>query len=293
MIEQISALLDPDVIWNWLKVTGLNILIILILSMVAYWLITFATRQLTRHMQQIDDEEDSHFDLRIETIRRLVNTSALVIIIIVATLTILSELGINIGPLLASVGVASLALGLGAQSLVKDVIAGFFIIVEGQYQVSDVVEVSGLVGTVEDLTLRSTKLRDAQGYLHFVPNGEIRVVTNRTRDWSRAIFDVGIAYDDDLALAVETLAEIGELAAADPEIGPLLLETPTFIGIEGLDDWQVRLRVVVKTTPNEHWTVQRYYRREVKRLFPERGLSLPFPRQEVFLVNGEQAAGQA
>ena len=287
MIDEIAQLADPEVIFGWLTTTGLNILIVIVLSVVGYWLLTVATRHLTRHMQQLDDEESSHFDLRIETIRRLVNTTALVIIIVVASLTILSELGINIGPLLASVGVASLALGLGAQSLVKDTISGFFIIVEGQYQVGDAVEIGGVAGSVEDLTLRVTQIRDGQGYLHFVPNGEIRVVTNRTRDWSRAIVDIGIAYEDDVALAVRTLDEIGELAAADPEIGPLLLEAPTVTGIEGLDDWQVRLRVIVKTAPNKHWIVQRYYRRQVWLLFPEKGLTLPSPRQEVILKKGE------
>lgn len=287
MIEEITQLLDPDAVTEWLGTSGLNIVLIVILSIVAYLLITFATRQLTRHMQQLDDEEQSHFDLRLETIRRLINTSATVIIIGVAILTILGELGINIGPLLASVGVASLAVGLGAQSLVKDTISGFFIIVEGQFQVGDVIEFDGRAGTVEDLTLRLTQIRDSQGYLHFVPNGEIRIVTNRTRDWSRAIMDIGISYEDDVALAIQTLDDIAELATADPEIGPLLLETPSVTGIEGLDEWQVRLRVVVKTKPNEHWPVQRYYRQQVRSLFPERGLTLPYPRQEVVVLKAD------
>jgi small conductance mechanosensitive channel len=284
LIEKLSEMLDPNKVIDWLGSTGLNILIITVLAFLAYWILTFATRQLTMHMQRIDDEDDSQFDLRIETIRRLVNTTALVIIISIAILTILSEIGINVGPLLASVGVASLALGLGAQSLVKDTIAGFFVIVEGQYQVGDVIELDGYVGTVEDLTLRSTQVRDVQGYLHFVPNGEIRIVTNRNRDWSRAIVDLGIAYDDDLALAEQTLNTIGEMASEDPEIGPMLLESPLVTGIEGLEDWQVRIRVMVKTKPNEHWVVQRYYRQQIRQLFPERGLTLPFPRQEVVLL---------
>lgn len=284
ILERLQELLNPTNVTDWLGSSGLNIAIIIILSIVAYLILTFVTRSLTTRMQQIDEEDDSQFDLRIETIRRLVNTTALVIIIAVATVTILSEVGINIGPLLASVGVASLALGLGAQSLVKDAISGFFIIVEGQYQVGDVIALDGYVGTVEDLTLRSTQIRDVNGYLHFVPNGEIRIVTNRNRDWSRALIDVGIAYDDDVALAEQTLNDIGQLAAQDPDIGPLLLEEATVTGIEGLDDWQVRLRVMVKTQPNAHWEVQRFYRQEIRRLFPERGLTLPFPRQEVVLI---------
>jgi len=284
MAEKLSEVLNPASVVEWLRSTGLDILIIIILSVLGYLLLTFATRQLTRHMQQMDEEEDSQFDLRIETIRRLVNTTAFVIIFAVATLTILSEIGINVGPLLASVGVASVAIGLGAQSLVKDTLAGFFIIVEGQFQVGDVIDLDGVVGTVEDLTLRTTRIRDINGYLHFVPNGEIRIVTNRNRDWSRAIVDFGISYEDNVALAEETLNEIGDLAINDPEIGPLLLEPPKVTGIEGLDDWQIRLRVMVKTLPNEQWEVQRYFRQQIRRLFPERGLTLPFPRQEVVLV---------
>lgn len=284
LLDELSQILNPTNAADWLATAGLNIAIILILSVVGYLLLSFATRKVTEHMQQLDDEDDSHFDLRLETIRRLINTTALVIITAVALLTILSEVGINVGPLLASVGVASLALGLGAQALVKDAISGFFIIVEGQYQVGDVIEYAGIVGTVEDLTLRVTQIRDAQGYLHFVPNGEIRVVANRTRDWSRAVIDVGIAYDDDVTLAKQTLNEIGVMAGEDPDVGPLLLEEPTITGIEGLDEWQVRLRVIVKTKANEHWAVHRYYRQQIRTMFPERGLTLPFPRQEVLLV---------
>jgi small-conductance mechanosensitive channel len=284
LLERLSQMFNPTNAADWLTSKGLSIAIIILLSIGAYLLLTFVTRKLTRRMQQLDDEEDSQFDMRIETMHRLVNTTATVIIITVALLTVLSEAGINVGPLLASVGVASLAFGLGAQSLVKDAIAGFFIIAEGQYQVGDVIELGGVAGTVEDLTLRTTQVRDLQGYLHFVPNGEIRIVTNRSRDWSRALIDVGIAYDDDVALAEKTLKEIADRAREDPVIGPVLLEEPTMTGIEGLEDWQVRLRVMVKTLPNEQWGVQRFYRQQIKQLFPERGLTLPSPRQEVVLI---------
>jgi small-conductance mechanosensitive channel len=284
LLERLSEIINPGNVADWLANTGLNIAIISLLAVAAYLALNFVTRKVTRQMQHLDAENDSQFDRRLETMRRLINTTATVIIVTVAVLTILSEVGLDIGPLLASVGLAGLALGLGAQSLVKDAIAGFFIIVEGQFQVGDVIELGEIAGTVEDLTLRSTRVRDYQGYLHFVPNGEIRVVTNRTRDWSRAVIDVGIGYEDDLAVAEETLKEIAGLAKADPDVGPVLLEEPALTGVEGLEDWQVRLRVMVKTLPNEQWAVQRFYRQQIMQLFPERGLTLPFPRQEVVLV---------
>jgi small conductance mechanosensitive channel len=279
--------LDLEPVFLWLAKTGLNILIIVILAIVSYGLLLFALRHLTGHIKGLDEVEESEQDKRVETISRLVKTTGLVVIIVVALLMILGELGIDIGPILASVGIVSLSIGLGAQTLVKDVIGGLFIILEGQFQVGDVVELQGRIGTVEDMTLRATQIRDVDGSLHIVPNGEIRIVTNRTRGWSRAVVDVGISYEDDIELAKQALSEIGEAAVKDPVIGPLLLEQPAATGVEGLDDWQVRLRIVAKTKPNEQWAVQRYLRQQIHEVFPAKGISLASPRQEVVVVQPE------
>ena len=205
---------------------------------------------------------------------------------------ILDQLGIAIGPILASVGLLSLAIGLGAQTLVKDVIGGIFIVMEDQYHIDEVIEFDGRIGTVEDITLRITKVRDFKGYLHIVPNGDIRLVTNRTRGWSRAVLDVGVTYETDLEQALNALEEIGQMAKADPEVGPLLIEEPQVTGVEALEDWQIRLRLIVKTEPNEHWVVQRYLRKLVREQFPQKGISIAFPRQEVVVLGlGNQDSG--
>jgi len=279
--------LTPEAIRLWLATTGINILIILILAVVSFILLTLGTKHLSRRIKDIDDIDGSRLDKRTETISRLIRTSGFVVIVVVTLLMILSELGIDIGPILASVGIVSLALGLGAQTLVKDVIGGIFVVLEGQYHVGDVIEFDGHVGTVEDMTLRATQVRDSTGYLHIVPNGEVRIVTVRTRDWSRAIVDVGIGYDDDVDLAIETLKEIGEAATKDPVVGPLLLESPTTLGIEGLEDWQIRIRISAKTLPNEHWEVQRYFREHVREDFSKKQINLAFPRQEVVVITNE------
>lgn len=271
----------------WLATTGLQILIILLVAIAAYLLLAIGTRHLKKRIQLLDDEQGSHLDRRTETISRLVKTTGTVLIIGVATLMILDQLGINIGPILASVGVASLALGLGAQTLVKDVIGGLFLILEDQYHIGDVIEFSGSVGTVEDMTLRITSVRDVHGYIHYVPNGEIRILVNRSRDWARAIVDVGITYEDDLELALQVLREIGESATQDPDMKPLILEPPSVTGIEGLDEWQVRLRISVMTEAGEQWAVQRYFRSRIHQEFPVRGLSLAHPRQQVVLIKND------
>jgi small conductance mechanosensitive channel len=278
---------DPANIGRWLITSGLQIVIILLVALAAYLVLTIATRHLKNRIQELDDEQGSHLDRRTETISRLVKTTGIVLIISVSLLMILDQLGINIGPILASVGVASLALGLGAQTLVKDVIGGLFLILEDQFHIGDVIEFDGRVGTVEDMTLRVTSVRDVNGYLYFVPNGEIRILVNRSRDWARAIIDVGISYDDDVDLALQVLDEIGKSAIQDSEIGPLMLDAPMVTGIEGLEDWKVRLRISVKTEAGEQWGVQRFLRNRIRQEFPARGLSLAYPRQEVVLVQNE------
>ena len=283
-----SILPDSEAVGLWLRTTALQVLIIVALAIVAYWLLRAATRHLTPRIQGLDDLQGSAFDKRADTIMRLIRTTGTVVIVVTALLMILAELGINIGPLLASVGIVSLALGLGAQTLVKDVIGGLFIILEGQFQIDDVIEFGGYIGTVEDMTLRTTQVRDFKGYLHIVPNGEIRLLTNRTRGWSRAIVDVGIAYDEDLELAMQALEELGASLMTDPEVRELLLEEPVVTGVEELEDWQIRLRLSVKTLPTEHWGVQRHIRRRIRAEFPEKGVTLAQPRQEIVLLQDER-----
>lgn len=279
----------PDVetltpLGRWMWEHGTRIILILLLSLVVYRLFYLIARRLKKRVQAMDEVEGSAMDMRAETLFDVVTNAAAVAIVTAATLTILQELEVEIGPLLASVGIVGLALGLGAQTLVKDVISGFFILVENQYIVGDLVELVGITGTVEVVTLRVTHVRDVEGVLHIIPNGEIRTVSNRSRDWSRAIVDVGITYEDDVETALATLREIGEKLVADEEMKPLLVDEPTVTGIEGLEDWQVRLRMMVKTQPTQHLDVQRYLRQQIRDVFPERGLTLASPRQEIVVV---------
>ena len=277
-------LLDPTKIRAWVLDHGLRILIILIVAVVAYRLFYVIARRLARRMQELDGIEGSERDRRIETIFRLVANTGIVVVTTAATLTILQELEIDIGPLLASVGIVGLALGLGAQTLVKDIIGGLFIFVENLYTVGDVVEIAGYAGVVEEMTLRTTALRDLNGTLHVIPNGDIRTVSNRSRDWSRAVVEVGVAYEAHVADAEAALEEAGRQLAADPEVGSLLLEEPAVTGIEGLEDWQIRLRILAKTQPGQQFDVERRLRAIIRAVFAERGLSLASPRQEVVLI---------
>ncbi len=220
---------------------------------------------------------------QVVTLIEIVAWGASVLIAAMAVLMLLSRFDIDIVPMLASAGVAGLAVGLGAQTLIKDLIGGFFILVENQYAVGDTIKVGALSGQVERLTLRATSLRDNNGQLHIIPNGEARIVSNLTKEWSRAIVDVGVAYEEDLDRVLRVLAETATALAQDPAWGPQLLETPQVLGPISQDDRSVSLRATVKTKPGQHWEVTRELRKRVLARFGQEGITPPYPRQEVWV----------
>jgi small conductance mechanosensitive channel len=277
--------IDFEILGRWIVSSGLQILLILVLAFVAVRMLRVGTVYIANRIKRMDDVDGSELDKRTETIFNVVQNAGLAIIVVTAVLMVLGELTIDITPMLASVGIVGLALGLGAQTLVKDIIGGIFILIEGQYQVGDVVELNGKTGTVEELTLRVTSVRDFQGDLHIIPNGDIRLVTNKGRDWSRAIVDVSIVFEEDIERAVATLDEIGRRASEDSEVGRVFLEQPTVTGVEGLEDGQIRLRLIVRTVANEQWDVQRYLRRQIQEVFVKGGIKLALPRREIWMVD--------
>jgi small conductance mechanosensitive channel len=198
---------------------------------------------------------------------------------------ILGELRIQLGPLLATAGIGALAIGFGAQSLVKDVISGFFIILENQYRIGDVIEVAGVSGLVESVSLRSTVLRDLEGKVHTVPNGEIKVVSNLSKEWARSVLDVAISYSEDVDRVMELLNQIGkELAQEEPWKGAILEPLQVF-GVERFGESELVIRVVVKTAPLKQWDVGRELRRRIKIRFGEEGIQIPFPHR--VMISGE------
>ena len=217
------------------------------------------------------------------TLIHLIQWVIVVMLVGSAVLMLLGTFGIDITPLLASVGVAGLAISLGAQSLIKDLIGGVLIIIENQYAVGDFITVGGASGEVERITLRTTRIRGRSGDLHIVPNGEVRVLANQTKDWSRAVVEVGVAYEEDLERTLDVLRSSGEAFAQDPTWGTGLLESPQVLGPMSLGDSAVIFRVEVKTEPGKQWEISRELRRRILADCDREGVSLPYPRQEVWL----------
>ncbi len=266
---------------DWLLTSGLRIVIIVVGSLVGYRFLRVLTTRFERLLAGAapTDEEVQ----RAKTLTRVVHTTALVAMVTIAGLMVLRELGLDITPLIAGAGVAGVAIGLGAQTLIKDIIGGFFILLENQFAVDDVIEVGGIAGGVEKMTLRATFLRDLEGVLHVVPNGEIRIVSNRTKNWSRAKLDLGVAYEEDVGRAMAVLEEIGRDFYQDEQFRPLLLEEPTVSGLEALGDWTMTVRIMVKTKPGKQYDVARELRRRVKETFEREGIEMPYPRQEILM----------
>jgi small conductance mechanosensitive channel len=233
----------------------------------------------------VDSIEDLHEERQqqLVTLVRILRWAVNLLIVISALLMLLGTFGVDVTPLLASVGVAGLAVSLGAQSLIKDLIGGFLIVAENQYGVGDFIEVGDVSGIVEQLTLRATYLRGADGRLHIVPNGEVRVVANLTKDWSRAVVDLAIAYEQDLDRVLRILKETAEAFAQDPEFAPQILEPPTVLGPLTLAEWAINVKVLVKTLPGDQWAVARELKKQLLAVCEREGIVLPYPRREVWL----------
>ncbi|MDP8954549.1 MAG: mechanosensitive ion channel family protein [Actinomycetota bacterium] len=218
----------------------------------------------------------------------------------IATFTILAEFDINLGPLIAGAGIAGVALGFGAQSLVKDFLSGMFMLVEDQFGVGDVIDVGDASGTVEGVSLRTTRLRDVEGTVWHFPNGEIRRVANKSQQWSRALIDFEVAYETDLAMAKDTIKAVADQLWKDDAWGVNILEEPEVWGVEAFGPDGVAIRLVVKTTPSSQWKVMRELRQRMKEAFDRAGIEIPFPQRTVWvrpdgatLPGAEEANGHA
>jgi len=280
MIESLQGLLPELAAWGATLRSAVNVLIILVATAVALALVNRGVRRFRAYMEaRIRNPEESK---RVGTLCRVFRYSGSVVISIVAVMLVLNELGISIAPILATAGVAGIAIGFGAQSLVRDYFAGLFLLLEDQIRQGDVVQVAGIAGLVEEVTLRYVRLRDFDGHVHFVPNGEIKIVSNRTRDYAQSVIDVGVAYREDTDEALAVMREVGRAMRADPAWAPKILDDLEMVGVDRWADSAVILRCRFRVVGIEQWGVRREYLRRLKKAFDARGIEIPFPHLTVY-----------
>ena len=242
-----------------------------------------------RYLGRMDD--DAKGAARARTLLPLMRTTALIVISVIASLSVLSELGLNIGPLLAGAGVIGLAVGFGAQTLVKDVITGLFILLEDTIAVGDYVEVGGHEGTVESLSIRTIRLRDPAGSVHTVPFSDVGTVLNYTKDFSNVVLNIGIAYRENVDEVMKVIEDLGREMAEDQTLAPDIITPLEVQGLQSLDDSAVVIRARIRVRPGKQWGMKREFNRRMKNRFDELGIEIPFPHQTIYF--GEDSEGYA
>lgn len=269
--------------------TGLRIVVILVAAWILIGVLQRAIRAFRiRIASRLDDREAVK---RAETLGRVFRYIVAVVVSLIAGMLVLGELGISVAPILGAAGVVGLAVGFGAQSLVKDYFTGFFILLENQIREGDVVKLGDHAGLVEVVTLRYVQLRDYDGNVHFVPNGQITTVVNLSRGFAQAVMDIGVAYRENTDAVMEVMRETGRAMREDPAFAPRILDDLEIAGVERWDDSAVVIRCRFKCVALEQWGVRREYLRRLKHAFDAKGIEIPFPHLTVYA--GQDREGRA
>jgi moderate conductance mechanosensitive channel len=268
--------------WSSILNAVWSILLILTAAWVSLFILDKIIDRVSRSMIKKSEragDPPSESEKRIDTLMRLVRQFARVVLLVLVVLVILSELGVQIGPILASAGVVGLAIGFGAPALVRDLIAGFFFILENQVRVGDVAIVNGTGGLVQEMNLRTLVLRDLSGTVHIFPNGTIDTLSNMTNEWSAYVFDIGVAYKENTDRVVGVIREVADALKADSEFGPSIIEPVEIFGVDKFADSAVVIKGRIKTKPIRQWVTGREFMRRIKMAFDEKGIEIPFPHR--------------
>lgn len=277
----ISNLLNS--VGSWFITSGLKIFLIILFTLILIKTIKIVIDRLFQSIQKRKrHHDDDEFKKRLDTLKSVMRYLFSILLFIVTISMLLRELGIDVGPILAAAGVLGLAVGFGAQSLVKDLISGFFILLEDQIRVGDVVEIAGKSGLVENVNLKMTILRDLSGNVHFVPNGEISVVTNMTKGYSRYLFNIGVSYREDVDEVMDVIRLVDEEMRNDPDYSGDILEPIEIMGLDEFADSALIIKARTKTKPIKQWRVAREFNRRLKKKFDERNIEIPFPHTTLY-----------
>ncbi|HEY40822.1 MAG TPA: mechanosensitive ion channel family protein [Dehalococcoidia bacterium] len=278
--------MDWATAWDWFLSHGIRILAILAVGAVLWFLLRKILRPIVRRfMVRTKGESARGVAKRHDTLVGILTGTGRVVIVVIVLLLILSELGVDIGPILAGFGIAGIAVGFGAQYLIRDLIAGIFIIMENQYRVGDVARIADVPGLVEDITLRKTVLRDLDGIVHHIPNGEIRVASNFTRHFARVNLDFSVAYGTNLDHAIRVMNRVGQELAEDEKWRSLIVTPPQVLRVNNLGDSGIDIKMLGDVKPSEQWGVMGELRLRMKKAFDSEGIEIPWPHTKVYFGN--------
>ena len=272
---------------DWLKDSGVSILIIIVIAAAVYFVLRHVIPPIIKKtmVQRMKGELEEEIKKRSDTLSSVLTKTSLIIIVIFALFTILPEFGINITAMLAGLGVIGIAVGFGAQSLIRDYLSGLFIILEDPYDVGDVIRVADIAGLVEEVGLRRTILRDLDGIVHSIPNGEIKTASNFTKRYSRVNLNVSVAYGEDLDRVIKVINRVCKEMAEDPKWKADFVTTPQVLRVDNLGDSGIDIKILGDTKPIRQWGVTGELRLRLKRTFDAEGIEIPWPHTKVYFGN--------
>ncbi|MFH1734950.1 MAG: mechanosensitive ion channel family protein [bacterium] len=275
---------------TWVATSGVRVVIIIILALVGIKSVSIISSRLGGLLtkQRVDEEDKKRADTLSSVVRHLLN----VVVFLVAFMMLLDQFGVEIGPILAAAGIVGLAVGFGAQNLVKDVINGFFILLEDQIRIGDWIDIAGKSGLVERVNLKMTILRDMAGNVHYIPNGNIEVVTNMTKEFSHYVFEIGVAYREDTDEVVEVMKQVDEEIRNDDAFKSDIIAPLEILGVDKFADSAVIIKARTKTKPIKQWRIGREYNRRLKKAFDAKGIEIPFPHRTVYFGVGKDGTAE-
>jgi len=270
----------------WETLIRIAIVVVVLIALIV--IVKLISGKLRRYVSKKISDDKVDIKKRTYTVNSVISNAIIVASVVTALLIIAGELNIQITPILASAGVLGIVIGFGAQSLIKDIINGLFILFEQQYQIDDIITVGEVSGIVEKISLRTTVLRDIEGIVHYIPNGEIKTVGNRTQGWARAVIEVGVHYSENIDKVILTLEEVFDDLLKDKKYKKCILERPTILGNGGVDDLAdsaVMFKIICKVIPPNQWDIARQLRKRIKNKFDEKGIEIPFPCNNIYMRN--------
>jgi small-conductance mechanosensitive channel len=272
---------------DWFMSTGIRVIVIIAIAVAVYLIcrpiIRSVIKRIVSHRMAGEDETD--IQQRTDTLSSILVKIAGIIILIIAVITILPEFGVNITSLIAAIGIGGLAIAFAAQNLIRDFISGFFILLEDQYSIGDVVSIAGIAGVVEDITLRRTVLRDLDANVHSVPNGKVELSTNMTKKYSRVNLNVSVGYNENLKHVIDIINEICQEMAKDPQWKDDFITTPSVLRVDNLGDSGIDIKILGDTKPAKQWAITGELRLRLKDEFDREGIEIPWPHTKVYFGN--------
>jgi len=287
-LASMAELIKPEIFSiEWLKSSGISILITIIIAVALYFLLRHFVPLLTKRTmaQRIKGQPEEEIKKRANTLSSVLVNTGIVIIAIFAISTILPEFGVNIAAMLTGLGIVGIAIGFGAQSLIRDILSGIFILLEDQYRIGDWVKVAGIDGLVEEIHLRRTILRDFDGTVHSIPNSAIKIASNFTKEYARINMNISVAYGEDLDHVIQVINRVCKEMAEDPKWKVDFVSTPQVLRVDKLGDSGIDIKILGDTKPMRQWSAMGELRLRLKRTFDKEGIEIPWPHTKVYFGN--------